>query len=228
MLTDTIGFLVAWTPFLLQGFLWNIFIAISAVLLGTLLGIGLAWVRIKKSGKPAAVAEQISKLMRGVPTLALIFYAVFVLPSEFSLPGTELVIHVPQWTKAVIGLAASPLAFTSESLVVAYRAWSKGDVGAALLFIPTWINAFLISFIASSGSSLVGVSELISRCNVLIAATGTSVMIPVYLYCSLYFVITALVFTALLRKFKDSAIMRDLHQKLSSAYALRVQADNAS
>ena len=226
MLTETIGFLVAWTPFLLQGFLWNIFIAISAVILGTFLGVGLAWVRIKKTGRPAAVAEQISKLMRGVPTLALIFYAVFVLPSEFSLPGTELVIHVPQWTKAVIGLAASPLAFTSESLVVAYRAWSKGDIGAALLFIPTWINAFLISFVASSGSSLVGVSELISRCNVLIAATGTSVMIPVYLYCSLYFVITALVFTALLRKFKDSAVMRDPHQKLSSAYALRVQAGN--
>ena len=101
MLTETIGFLVAWTPFLLQGFLWNIFIAISAVILGTFLGVGLAWVRIKKTGRPAAVAEQISKLMRGVPTLALIFYAVFVLPSEFSLPGTELVIHVPQWTKAV-------------------------------------------------------------------------------------------------------------------------------
>jgi polar amino acid transport system permease protein len=63
---------------------------------------------------------------------------------------------------------------------------------------------------------------------VLIAATGTSVMIPVYLYCSFYFVITALVFTALLRKFKDSAVMRDLHQKLSSAYVLRVQAGNAS
>lgn len=228
MLIDTLSFLVTWTPFLLQGFVWNIFIAITAVVLGTLLGAGLAWIRIKKTGKAALIAEQFSKLMRGVPTLALIFYAVFVLPSEFVLPGTQMLVHVPQWVKAVIGLAASPLAFTSESLVVAYRAWSKGDIGAALLFVPTWINAFLISFVASSGSSLVGVSELISRCNVLIAATGTSVMIPVYLYCSLYFVVTALVFTALLRKFKDSTFMRNLHQKLSSAYALQAQAGTAS
>lgn len=219
MLIDKITFLLTWTPYLLQGFLWNVFIAVSAVMLGTLLGAGLAWIRVKKAGKPAFVAEQISKLMRGVPTLALIFYAVFVLPAEFTLPGLDMVIHVPQWVKAVIGLSAAPLAFTSESLVVAYRSWSKGDVGAALLFIPTWINAFLISFVASSASSLVGVSELVSRCNVLIAATGASVMIPVYLYCSLYFVLTAMAFTALIRKFKDSGYMRRLHQRLSLAHA---------
>ncbi|KRB67879.1 hypothetical protein [Noviherbaspirillum sp. Root189] len=227
MLTDTIIFLFTWTPYLLQGFLWNVFIAVSAVVLGTLLGAGLAWVRVKKTGKPAFVAGQISKLLRGVPTLALIFYAVFVFPAEFTVPGTDLVIHIPQWIKAVIGLSAAPLAFTSESLVVAYRSWSKGDVGAALLFIPTWINAFLISFVASSASSLVGVSELVSRCNVLIAATGSSVMIPVYLYCSFYFVITALGFTALIRKFKDSNYMSSLHQKLSIAYQHQVQSKHA-
>lgn len=224
MLIDKIAFLFTWTPYLLQGFLWNVFIAVSAVLLGTLLGAALAWVRVKKGGRPAFVAEQISKLMRGVPTLALIFYAVFVLPSEFTLPGTETAIHVPQWIKAVIGLSAAPLAFTSESLVVAYRSWSKGDIGAAMLFIPTWINAFLISFVASSASSLVGVSELVSRCNVLIAATGASVMIPVYVYCSLYFVVTAMAFTALIRTFKNSDYMRALHGKLAAAYAHQAQA----
>jgi polar amino acid transport system permease protein len=227
MLSDTIVFLFTWTPYLLQGFFWNVFIAISAVVLGTALGAGLAWVRVKKTGKPAFVAAQVSKLMRGVPTLALIFYAVFVLPAEFTLPGTDVAIHIPQWVKAVIGLSAAPLAFTSESLVVAYRSWSKGDIGAALLFIPTWINAFLISFVASSASSLVGVSELVSRCNVLIAATGSSVMIPVYLYCSLYFVISALGFTALIRRFKDSNYMRNLHQKLSMAYAHHAQGKHA-
>lgn len=218
MTSEILTFLITWTPFLLQGFMWNIFIAICAVSLGTVLGMGLAWVRIKKEGAPAYVAVQISKFLRGVPTLALVFYAVFVFPSEFTVPGTEWIVSIPNWMKAVIGLSAAPLAFTSESLVVAYRAWSKGDIGAALLFIPTWINAFLISFVASSASSLVGVSELVSRCNVLIAATDTSMLVPVYIYCSLYFVVTALIFTTLINKFKVSNFMANFHRKLSNSY----------
>ncbi len=227
MNSETLLFLMTWTPFLLQGFMWNIFIAICAVALGTMLGVGLAWLRVNKEGKPAYIAGQISKFLRGVPTLALIFYAVFVIPSEFNLPGTSVLVHIPPWVKAVIGLSAAPLAFTSESLVVAYRAWSKGDIGAALLFIPTWINAFLISFVASSASSLVGVSELVSRGNVLIAATGTSVMVPVYIYCSLYFVVTSLMFTAFIQRFKASDYMVDFHQKLSEAYVRKTQRANA-
>jgi polar amino acid transport system permease protein len=85
--------------------MWNIFIAICAVTLGSLLGAGLAWLRVRKSGAIATAAEQLSTFFRGVPTLALIFYAVFVLPTEFSLGST--VIHIPQWSKAVIGLAAA-------------------------------------------------------------------------------------------------------------------------
>ena len=212
---ETFSFLMTWTPFLLQGFMWNIFIAICAVALGSLMGAGLAWLRVRKTGAVATAAEQISTFFRGVPTLALIFYAVFVLPSEFTLPFSDTVLHIPQWSKAVIGLAAAPLSFTSESLVVAYRAWLRGDIGAALLFIPTWINVFLISFVASSASSLVGVSELVSRCNTVIAATGTSVMVPIYLYCSLYFVLTSLLFTFLIRRFKSSSFMAGVHARLA-------------
>jgi polar amino acid transport system permease protein len=215
---ETFSFLLTWTPFLLQGFMWNIFIAICAVLLGSLMGAGLAWMRVKKGGKLGLFAERLSAFLRGVPTLALIFYAVFMLPSEFIVAGTGVTVHIPQWVKAVIGLSAAPLSFTSESLVVAYRAWSRGDIGAALLFIPTWINVFLISFVASSASSLVGVSELVSRCNTVIAATGTSVMVPVYIYCSFYFVITSLLFTALIKKFKNSLFMEDVHRRLSLAH----------
>ncbi|MCU6499847.1 polar amino acid ABC transporter permease [Rugamonas sp. A1-17] len=219
MNNETLSFLLTWTPFLLQGFLWNIFIAVCAVALGSLMGAGLAWLRVTRHGRIATIAERISTFLRGVPTLALIFYAVFVLPSEFALPGSGVTLHVPQWVKAVIGLSAAPLSFTSESLVVAHRAWRRGDIGAALLFIPTWINVFLISFIASSASSLVGVSELVSRCNTVIAATGTSVMVPVYIYCSFYFVVTALVFTALVGRFKTSAFMAGVQRRLTLSHA---------
>lgn len=222
MNADTLDLLASWSPYLLQGFLWNVLIAVCAVSLGSALGAGLAWLRVKNTGRLGLLAGRVSHFLRGVPTLALIFYVVFVLPGELTVPGTDITVQIPQWIKAVIGLAASPLSFTSESLVVSYRAWQKGDIGAALLFIPNWINVFLISFVASSASSLVGVSELVSRSNTVIAtsaASGHNVMVPVYLYCSLYFVLTSLLFTAAIRKFKQSAFMANVHQKLTERHA---------
>lgn len=211
--------LLTWTPFLLEGFAWNVFIAVCAVALGSSLGALLAWLRVRGSGGPAAIATRLSTILGSVPTLALIFYAVFVLPSEFVLPGTGIAVQIPPWAKAVLGLAASPLSFTAESLVVAYRNYRKGDIDAAMLFIPTWINVFLISFVASSASSLVGVSELVSRCNTVIAASGTGAMVPVYLYCSLYFVVTSLLFTAMINRLKRSAFMARTHRRMTLAHA---------
>ncbi|GAB2870443.1 amino acid ABC transporter permease [Pseudoduganella ginsengisoli] len=222
MSADTLNLLVTWSPYLLQGFLWNVLIAVCAVTLGSVMGGGLAWLRVSNTGWPGRAAERVSHFLRGVPTLALIFYVVFVLPAELTVPGTDITVQIPQWIKAVIGLSASPLSFTSESLVVSYRAWRKGDIGAALLVIPNWINVFLISFVASSASSLVGVSELVSRSNTVIAtsaASGHNVMVPVYLYCSLYFVVTSLLFTAAIKKFKASAFMANVHKKLEARHA---------
>ena len=216
---DTLNLLATWTPFLLQGFLWNVFIAICAVSLGSLLGALLAWLRVRSSGALSRAAARVSTTLGAVPTLALIFYVVFVLPSEITIPGIGVTIFIAPWVKAVIGLSASPLSFTAESLVAAHRAWSRGDIDAVMLFIPNWINVFLISFVASSGSSLVGVSELVSRCNTVIAASGTGAMVPIYLYCSLFFVATSLLFTAMIRKFKQSHFMAGVHHKMTQSHA---------
>lgn len=221
---DTLTLLATWTPFLLQGFMWNIFIAICAVSLGSALGALLAWLRVRSTGALSRAAARVSTTLGAVPTLALIFYVVFVLPSEITLPGTDMTILIPSWAKAVIGLSASPLSFTAESLVAAHRAWTRGNIDAMMLFIPTWINVFLISFVASSGSSLVGVSELVSRCNTVIAASGTGIMVPIYLYCSLFFVVTSLLFTAMIKKFKQSQFMAGIHQKMTHSYALSIGA----
>ena len=207
------------TPSLLAGFGWNVFIAVCAVALGSSLGALLAWLRVRRHGRPAAIATRVSTILGSVPTLALIFYAVFVLPNEIVVPGLGLAIQVPPWAKAVLGLAASPLSFTAESLVVAHRNYRKGDIDAAMLFIPTWINVFLISFVASSASSLVGVSELVSRCNTLIATAGTSVMVPVYLYCSFWFVASSLLFTAMINRLKRSRFMARTHRRMALAHA---------
>ncbi len=216
---STIPFLIKWTPFLLEGFMWNVLIAVCAVALGSSVGAVLAWMRVRGKATMSALAEGVTTVMGSLPTLALIFYAVYVLPADIQIPGTAVSFHIPAWIKAVIGLSAAPMSFTATSLVVAYRNWEKGDISAALLFVPNWINVFLISFVASSASSLVGVSELVSRCNTVIAASGTDVMMPVYLYCSIYFVLTSLLFTSLINRLRESKFMAGINRQMSSSHS---------
>ena len=217
MNNETFSFLLTWTPYLLTGCLWNILIAILAVAIGTSFGTLLAWIRIKKTGKLLWAAEFLTKFYCNIPTLAFMFYAAYILPKEITIPGTEWVVVIPYWLKAALGLSASTTGFTSESLTVAYRAWDRGDYNAALLFIPTWANSSTISFVASSTASLVGVSELISRCNYLIAATGTSVMVPLYLYCGAYFIATCLLWAHCIKKLKESNYVLALPARLAAA-----------
>ena len=96
---------------------------------------------------------------------------------KISLMLTELTRNVPT------------IVFPSDNLMPAIRDWRRGDHSAALLFIPNWTSYMLIIVIASSTASIIGVSELVSRCNTVINATGnTELLLPVYLYaCACFF-----------------------------------------
>lgn len=214
-MTDVIEFLFAWTPFLLGGFLWNIGVTFLAVIIGTCIGVGLARMRIHRTGVLAIGSEFLSKAFRNVPTLALLFFAVFVLPREFTVYGSNVVVEIPLWFKAALGLSGSVIGFASESLLIAHQNLKRKDYNAAMLFFPTWGASVMISFIASSTASLVGVSELISRSNSIIAATGTSHLIPVYLYCALIFIVGCLLWSALIERMKSSTALFSLLKRIA-------------
>ena len=215
-MTDVIAFLVTWTPFLAIGFLWNIGVTFIAVAIGTCLGGGLARLRIRNRKFSGALSDFLSRAFRNVPTLALLFFAVFVLPKEFTVYGTGVVIEIPLWFKAALGLSGSVIGFTSESLFLAHQNLKRQDLGAAMLFVPTWGSSVMISFIASSTASLVGVSELISRSNSIIAATGTGYLIPVYLYCALFFVVGCLLWMALVNRMKTSSFLLSMLRRTAT------------
>ncbi len=183
---QTVELLATWTPFLLEGFRWNILIAIVATAIGTALGGVFAVLRFSRRRGVKSSVEKITAFFRNVPTLVLMFYLAVIFPNEFTF-GDNISVEFPSWVKASVALAASPLGFTSLNLHAAIIAWRAGDHDAALLFLPNWINGFVITTLASSVSSLVGVSELVGRCNTLINATGSSHMVPVYLYCAAIF-----------------------------------------
>ena len=214
-MTDVIAFLVTWTPFLAIGLLWNVGVTILAVAIGTCLGGGLVKLRTGKHRVLASAGDALSRFFRNVPTLALLFFAVFVLPKEFIVFGTGLVVEIPLWFKAALGLSGSLIGFTSESLYLAYHHLKRQDDGAAMLFIPTWGASVMISFIASSTASLVGVSELISRSNSIIAATGTGHLIPVYLYCALFFAVGCWLWMALVNRMKTSPFLLSVLKRMA-------------
>ncbi len=205
--------LIAWAPFLMGGFLWNLIVTVMAVVIGTLIGAWFANVRYRNGRFGRFICEAFSKVFRNVPTLAFMFAAVFILPREFEIYGADTVVPFPLWMKAALGLSASVIGFTSESLLVARRAKDKGDFGAAMLFLPTWGNSVLITFVASSTASLAGVSELISRSNSVIAATGASSMVTVYLFAAAVYLLACLLWVVGMAKFRTSALAQSFPRR---------------
>ncbi len=195
--------LVTWTPYLLEGFLWNILIAAFAMVLGTAVGAALAWARLSDGRSLRRLSTGLTELTRNIPTIVFQFYLALMLPSEWLVPGTAWVIGVPAWLKASLALSVAVVGFTSDNLLIAMREWRKGEHGAALLFVPAWGTYLLIIVIASSTASIIGVGELVSRANTVIIATGNSqLMIPVYLYAICIFFCFCYPLIALLNRAK--------------------------
>lgn len=195
--------LLTWTPFLLEGFCWNILIACVAAVTGTSVGALLVWIRLKGSVYAVRTSVFLSHAFYKIPTLALMFYCAVLLPNEFQLPWIDQTILFPNWIKAALALSAAQVGFTALNLIPTLNYWSQGQHGAALLFIPNWVSNFLITIIASSSASLVGVSEIVSRCNKVIAATdNTALIVPVYLYASLFFLLLCFPLTLAMKKIK--------------------------
>lgn len=207
--SEILTHLVTWTPFLLEGFGWNILIAILAAVLGTSMGALLVWMRLNGSQRAVHASSVISAGFYKIPTLALMFYCAVLLPNEIQVPGTDLIYPFPHWIKAALALSAAQVGFTAHNLAGSVAFWRKGDHGAALLFIPNWGSNLLITIIASSSASLVGVSEIVSRCNKVInASNGTDLMIPIYLYASLFFLAFCYPLTLAMKKLKKTLLIR--------------------
>jgi polar amino acid transport system permease protein len=202
--------LQTWTPYLLGGFAINIGIALLAMVVGTAFGGCLAVLRLSEKSGLVRAGLVLTELTRNVPTIVFQFYLVYMLPREFTLPGTDFTMGFPAWLSASLALAMAVIGFTSDNLVPAIRDWRSGKHTTALLFLPNWTGYMLIIVIASSTASIIGVSEIVSRCNTVINATGNAaLMIPVYLYACGFFILLCYPLTR---------IMGWIHLKISRRY----------
>ncbi|MDB5765806.1 MAG: polar amino acid uptake family transporter, permease protein [Collimonas fungivorans] len=200
--------LFEWTPFLATGFLWNILISVLALGIGTAGGGLLVLLRLSSHRKWALAGSGLTELMRNVPTFVFQFYLVFMLPESLTLPFSSISLPFPSWLKAALALALSVAGFVSDNLLSTILEWRRGRCQDALLFISNLGNFCVIIVMASSAASVIGVPELLSRCNTVINASGTTqIMLWVYLYAMVWFFLFSYMVTAGIKKF-SSGIQR--------------------
>ena len=197
--SEVLDTLVAWTPWLAQGFVWNIVISVVAMAAGTVLGAGLALLRLSASGGARALGQTLTSLTRNVPTFVFLYYVTYLLPTEVQVAGMVLI--VPAWLKAALALSIAVVGFVSDGLFAAMRDWRAGRHAASLLFVPSWTSYFVIILMASSTASVIGVGEIVSRCNTVIGAVGrTDLMLWIYLYAMLWFFAVSFPVTLVMRR----------------------------
>lgn len=185
---EIVEMLLTWTPFLAGGFVWNILISLVAMTIGTVLGAILARLRLSRRKSLVRASLTVTELTRNIPTFVFLFYLAFLIPAEFEL--SDQIYAFPAWIKAALALSVAVVGFVSDNLFVAWQHWRNHDHAAALLFIPSWTLYLLIIVMASSTASVIGVGEIVSRCNIVIAAVGgEETMLWVYAYAIGYFLV---------------------------------------
>jgi polar amino acid transport system permease protein len=183
---EILSALVVWTPFLAEGFVWNIIISLAAMAIGTPLGIALAQARAAGRGPWRAGGRGLTVVARNVPTFVMLFYFALLLPPTITLGGAE--VPFPAWIKAALALGIAVSGFVSDTWLIALGHWRRGERIESLLFLPAWTTYFVIIVMASSTASVIGVPELVQRTNTVISATGErDMMVWLWLYAMLWF-----------------------------------------
>ena len=178
---DALAALWRWLPFLtLNGFLLNILISVLTMLFGTMAGILLGLGQISTTASIRKSAWFTTQLFRNSPWLVLLFIVMLSFPFEIQIG--DAIIPIPDWCKAVFGLALPIMANISEIVRGGVQSVPTGQWEAAeslaynrtqriwmvilpqcfKRMIPPWMNWYAILTMATPLVSLLGVEELIT------------------------------------------------------------------
>lgn len=170
-----------WLPFIVgKGFVLNLVVSFLTMLVGTIAGVLLGLGQVSPLRLISAPSWFITQLFRNSPWLVLLFIVMLALPFEVVIGGEIYVI--PDWLKAVFGLALPIMANISEIVRGAIVSVPTGQWEAAeslaytraqtlwlvilpqcfKRMIPPWMNWYAILTMATPLISLLGVEEIIT------------------------------------------------------------------
>jgi polar amino acid transport system permease protein len=196
-----------WSPLLLKGFVFNLVISALAMMVGTAAGVPLDVLQSSTVMPVRAVARFATQFFRNSPWLVLLFLCVLLLPFQIRIFG--MVIPLPDWVKAVLGFSLPVMANTSEIVRGAMQSvpTSQWESAEALGFsrwqtlfeiilpqcfkrmLPPWMNLYSLITMSTVNASVVGVSEMITLTNEVLAAEGSRpvLLAPLYAFAMLCF-----------------------------------------
>jgi polar amino acid transport system permease protein len=196
-----------WTPLLLRGFVFNILISFFSMAIGTVLGgfLGIGLISIAASFRRGSWL--LTQFFRNAPWLVLLFFVMFMLPFQISIGG--FVVPLPDWIKAVFGLALPVMANVAEIVRGAVLSIPLGQWEAAeslgfsrrqqlwsiilpqciKRMLPPWMNLYAILTMSTVLASIVGVNEVMTLAGQVEAAEGgrTDLLAPLYGWILLWF-----------------------------------------
>ena len=149
------GFIVAF----LQSFLTNLWVAAAALIIGTMAGAPLAWLR-HRFGFLGGAAAALTGLLRAAPTFVVMFFLLNVLPADMTVLGLRFAIAPA--AILVLALAIYAAAYVSDNLLDALRHLDRKSMEGALLFVPNMLRAFIVLVMASSVGAAIGVREAVT------------------------------------------------------------------
>ncbi|WP_051203151.1 hypothetical protein [Sediminimonas qiaohouensis] len=192
-LPDIFDILLAWTPYMAEGFATNLSISALAMAVGGMLGLVLGVVRIGMDGAGRAAGRSATALCRNVPSFVLMFYLAAMLPREIVLLSGEAV-PLPTWIKAAVALAVPVTGFLSDQIAGARRD-GRPLFGAPVRFAT--LQYFMIIVMASATSSVIGADDLVARAARVAAITDVpGVLSWCYAYAALWFLTFGILFKA--------------------------------
>ena len=200
--------LVIWLPFILRGFLLNLAMSLLAMVLATVLGIGLGLMQISPLAPIRLPARFVTHLLRNSPWLVILFVVMYVLPVEVRLGGGARV-PLPDWLKATFAFALPVMGNISEILRGAVNSIPTGqwDSAEGLAFtrlqtlrwiilpqcvrraIPPWMNWYALLTLSTPMASIFSVHEAVSNAQAGMEAAGArpDLLLPFYLFLLVLF-----------------------------------------
>jgi len=179
-----------WLPFIMEGFVLNLLISFFAMLLGTVMGLGLGLAQVSTLDPLRRFAWLVTQFFRNSPWLVLLFCFMLLLPFRVKIGGSE--IDIPGWTKATFALSLPIMANIAEIvrgavLSIPIGQWESAE---SLAFsrrqtmwmiilpqcfkrmIPPWMNWYAILTMATPLCSILEVQEMMKSTREALNALG--------------------------------------------------------